>query len=106
LAVFPFLPEFRYALLAIFITGVGLIASRSVIAALVQITVPNDRLGRVESAYNILLAIAYNTSIIATGALGVAVDPRFIFVAAGLLALGAGWLAYVALRRRGVSTLD
>lgn len=100
LGVFPFLPEFRFALMAIFVTGLTLIASRSIVAALVQINTPNDRLGRVESAYNILLAIAYNASLIATGVLGVAVDPRFIFVAAGVLSLLAGWLAFQALRHR------
>ncbi len=99
LAVFPFLPDFRLALVAIFVTGLSLIMSRSIVGALVQINVPNDLLGRVESAYNIMLAVAYNASIIATGALGVALDPRLIFIAAGAFVLVSGFLAWVAIRR-------
>ncbi|MCW5849504.1 MAG: MFS transporter [Anaerolineae bacterium] len=100
LSVFPFLPDFRLALVAIFVTGLTLIASRSIIAALVQINTPNDRLGRVESAFNIMLAISYNASLIATGALGIAVNARLIFLAAGALALTSGYIAYQALAKR------
>lgn len=98
LTVFPFLPVYRLAVAAIFITGVGMIASRSVIAALTQMAVPTQKLGRVDAAGNMVISLAYNASLVATGALGLAVDRWVIFLLAGVLSVIAGVLAFRALQ--------
>ncbi|MCW5881043.1 MAG: MFS transporter [Anaerolineae bacterium] len=99
LALFPFLGDFRLALVAIFITGASLISLRSVVSALMQMNVPDDRRGRVESANNVVMAASYNASLIATGALGIAIAPSFLFPLAGAFVLAAGVLAFQSIRR-------
>lgn len=99
LGIFPFLGDFRLALGAIFVTGASLIALRSVVSALMQMNVPDDRRGRVESANSVVMASSYNVSIIATGALGIAIPPTYLFPLAGLFVLGAGVLAFQSIRQ-------
>lgn len=99
LALFPFLGDFRLALAAIFVTGASLIAMRSIVSALMQMNVPDDRRGRVESANNVVIAASYNASLIATGALGIAISPSFLFPLAGAFVFSAGLLAYRSIRQ-------
>lgn len=106
LALFPFLGDFRLALVAILITGASLISLRSVVNALMQMNVPDDRRGRVESANNVVMAASYNASLIASGALGIAIPPTFLFPLAGAFVLGAGVLAFQSIRRLPSPAVD
>lgn len=100
LAVFPFLDYLSMVRLAVFVIGLGLIASRSVIAALIQLNVADDRRGRVESANNVTMAAAYNVSFVATGLFGAVVGTQAAFVGAAAIIAVAGLLAFLAIRRR------
>ncbi len=100
LAVFPFLDHLNPVLFTVFGIGLGLIASRSVIAALIQMNVADDRRGRVESANNVTMAAAYNASFVATGLFGAVVGTQAAFLGAAIIVAVAGVLAFLAIRRR------
>ncbi|MFN8471628.1 MAG: MFS transporter [Anaerolineae bacterium] len=98
LIALPFMETLRTALAAIFVVGMSLIAARSVVGALIQMNVSNEKLGRVEAANNLVLGAAYNLGFLASGVLGAAIDTRVAFIMCGVVTLIAGFLAFRAIR--------
>ncbi len=102
---FALAPEFSLVLVMAFVIGACMVTARSAIAALIQILVPDEKRGRVESAVNTIISAATTLSMGVAGLLGDVVGLRAVFLLAGLITLVAAGLSFVVVRLPGTPML-
>lgn len=95
---FALAPEFSLVLVMAFVIGACMVAARSAIAALIQVIVPDEKRGRVESAVNTIIQAATTISMGMAGFLGDALGLRIVFLLAGLTTLVAAGMSFAVLR--------
>jgi MFS family permease len=79
------------------ILGTVLVPAQSALVTMMQLAVPDLKRGRVGSALNALTTAAGLVSMAAAAAAGEVVALRMIYVAAGLITVGAGLVGFVVL---------
>jgi predicted MFS family arabinose efflux permease len=82
-----------------------MVTARSAIAALIQVLVPDEKRGRVESAVNTIISAATTLSMGVAGFLGDVVGLRAVFLLAGLITLIAAGLSFAVVRLPGTPML-
>jgi len=92
-------PNFTLVLAAAFIIGLCMVSARTVLATMIQALVPDEKRGRVESAFNTLITVATMTSMGLAGLLGDPLGVRLVFFLAGLITAAAGGMAIFTLRQ-------
>ncbi len=93
IAAMGLVPAFGYLLALSFCLGLVLTPAQSSLITLLQLAVPNRRLGRVNSAMNALVTVAGLLSMTTAASLGDLIGLRTVYVACGVLAAVAGLLA-------------
>ncbi len=103
IASFSLAPHLAIALVAAFIVGTCLVSARATMAAMLQAIVPDEKRGRVESAFNTMITLATMASMGLAGILGDLIGVRPVFLIAGLITIAAGASAFFALRPKVTS---
>lgn len=95
---FAVAPSYPLVLVAVAIIGLTIVAARAALVTLTQILVPNDKLGRVESAVTMVIGASTSASMALSGLFGDLVGVQAVFVAAGIITIVAGVAAYYTLK--------
>ncbi len=98
IAAFGAAPIVWAALVSLFFVGLALTPVQAAAAALLQGTVPDEKLGRASSAMNTVIALASVISMSVAGLLGNALGVRQVFYLSGAITILAGLLAAVLMR--------
>jgi DHA3 family macrolide efflux protein-like MFS transporter len=93
IAAMGLVPAFGYLLALSFCLGLALTPAESALITLMQLAVPDRKMGRVNSAMNALVTLATLLSMATAATLGDLIGLRTIYIICGLLAAVAGLLA-------------
>jgi MFS family permease len=96
--VFALAPVYWLVLVGAMVVGLCVVSARTTLAAMTQALVPDSQRGRVESAMVTVIGLGTMGALIMAGILGDVVGPTSIFVATGLVVLGAGIASIFSLR--------
>jgi MFS family permease len=77
--------QFIFVLIAVFIAGLGLAPLNAALSTLMQITVPDEKLGRVGSVMDTSMTLSYLISMSSAAFLADAFGMRAVFVASGIV---------------------
>jgi predicted MFS family arabinose efflux permease len=95
---FAVAPSYPLVLVAVAIIGLSIVAARAALVTLTQVLVPNEKLGRVESAVTMVIGASTSASMALSGLFGDLVGVQAVFIAAGVITIVAGVAAYYTLR--------
>ena len=96
--VFALAPVYWLVLVGAMVVGLCVVSARTTLAAMTQALVPDSQRGRVESAMVTVIGLGTMGALIMAGILGDVVGPTSIFVATGLVVLGAGVASVFSLK--------
>ena len=96
--VFALAPVYWLVLVGALVVGLCVVSARTTLAAMTQALVPDSQRGRVESAMVTVIGLGTMGALIMAGILGDVVGPTSIFVATGLVVLGAGVASVFSLK--------
>ncbi|MEJ5202150.1 MAG: MFS transporter [Anaerolineales bacterium] len=91
-------PGFIYVIVFSFLVGFGFVPAQSAIMTLIQLAVPNQKLGRVSSANLALRSASGLISMALAAAFAEAIGHRTVYVLCGLIVVLGGILAFIAIR--------
>ena len=95
---FAVAPSYPLVLVAVAIIGLSIVAARAALVTLTQVLVPNEKLGRVESAVTMVIGASTSASMALSGLFGDLIGVQAVFIAAGIITIVAGVAAYYTLR--------
>ena len=95
---FAVAPSYPLVLVAVAIIGLSIVAARAALVTLTQVLVPNEKLGRVESAVTMVIGASTSASMALSGLFGDLVGVQAVFIAAGVITIVAGVAASYTLR--------
>ena len=96
--VFAVAPVYWLVLVGALVVGLCVVSARTTLAAMTQALVPDSQRGRVESAMVTVIGLGTMGALIMAGILGDVVGPTSIFIATGVVVLGAGIASIFSLR--------
>jgi len=96
--IFALAPVYWLVLVGALVVGLCVVSARTTLAAMTQALVPDSQRGRVESAMVTVIGLGTMGALIMAGILGDVVGPASIFVATGIVVLGAGVASIFSLR--------
>jgi MFS transporter, DHA3 family, macrolide efflux protein len=96
--VFALAPVYWLVLVGALVVGLCVVSARTTLAAMTQALVPDSQRGRVESAMVTVIGLGTMGALIMAGILGDVVGPTSIFVATGIVVLGAGIASVFSLK--------
>lgn len=91
-------PRFVYVIVFSFLVGFGFVPAQSAIMTLIQLSVPNQKLGRVSSANLALRSASGLISMALAAAFAEMIGHRTVYVLCGLIVVLGGILAFIAIR--------
>jgi DHA3 family macrolide efflux protein-like MFS transporter len=95
---FAVAPSYPLVLVAVAIIGLSIVAARAALVTLTQSLVPNEKLGRVESAVTMVIGASTSASMALSGLFGDLIGVQAVFIAAGIITIVAGVAASYTLR--------
>jgi len=95
---FAVAPSYPLVLVAVAIIGLSIVAARAALVTLTQVLVPNEKLGRVESAVTMVIGASTSASMALSGLFGDLIGVQAVFIAAGVITIVAGVAAYYTLK--------
>ena len=99
---FAVAPSYPLVLVAVAIIGLSIVAARAALVTLTQSLVPNEKLGRVESAVTMVIGASTSASMALSGLFGDLIGVQAVFIAAGVITIVAGVAASYTLREAQV----
>jgi DHA3 family macrolide efflux protein-like MFS transporter len=100
---FAVVPSYPLALVAVAIIGLSIVAARAALVTLTQSLVPNEKLGRVESAVTMVIGASTSASMALSGFFGDLIGVQAVFTTAGIITIVAGVAASYTLREAQVT---
>jgi DHA3 family macrolide efflux protein-like MFS transporter len=95
---FAVAPSYPLVLVAVAIIGLSIVAARAALVTLTQLLVPNEKLGRVESAVTMVIGASTSASMALSGVFGDLIGVQAVFIAAGVITILAGVAASYTLQ--------
>ena len=95
---FAVAPSYPLVLVAVAIIGLSIVAARAALVTLTQVLVPNEKLGRVESAVTMVIGASTSASMALSGLFGDLIGVQAVFIAAGVITIVAGVAASYTLK--------
>jgi DHA3 family macrolide efflux protein-like MFS transporter len=95
---FAVAPSYPLVLVAVAIIGLSIVTARAALVTLTQSLVPNEKLGRVESAVTMVIGASTSASMALSGLFGDLIGVQAVFIAAGVVTISAGVAASYTLR--------
>jgi DHA3 family macrolide efflux protein-like MFS transporter len=95
---FAVVPSYPLALVAVAIIGLSIVAARAALVTLTQSLVPNEKLGRVESAVTMVIGASTSASMALSGVFGDLIGVQAVFITAGVITIVAGVAASYTLQ--------
>lgn len=91
-------PSFGYIIAFSFLVGFGFVPAQSAIMTLIQLAVPNQKLGRVSSANLSLRSASGLISMALAAVFAEAIGHRAVYILCGLIVVAGGILAFIAIK--------
>jgi DHA3 family macrolide efflux protein-like MFS transporter len=101
---FAVAPSYPLVLVAVAIIGLSIVSARAALVTLTQLLVPNEKLGRVESAVTMVIGASTSASMALSGLFGDLIGVQAVFIAAGFITIVAGVAASYTLREAQVAS--
>jgi DHA3 family macrolide efflux protein-like MFS transporter len=95
---FAVAPSYPLVLIAVAVIGLSIVAARAALVTLTQVLVPNEKLGRVESAVTMVIGASTSASMALSGLFGDLFGVQVVFITAGFITIVAGVAASYTLK--------
>jgi MFS family permease len=95
---FAVVPSYPLMLVAVAVIGLSIVTARAALVTLTQSLVPNEKLGRVESAVTMVVGASTSASMALSGAFGDLIGVQAVFIMAGVITIVAGVAASYTLQ--------